>query len=430
MRRPIIAGIVLWIAFGCADRLAGGSSGVDNPEIAVGFTGAGGTPRSVTGSLGLYNASQNPAVNPLPLAEIQLLNVTSAVLRAETSGVVTLRPFAKAGAGAVNTITEYNLLLRTGGDSGFLQMRLVYDDTAQKFIVEDRYDTVQKTLPFSVSRFVRYTGWLHRDSVGPGPDRVFIPGTPFQAVVVDSAFTFPALPEGVYTIKVFTAAGWEYAVRGSLDTKVPGIFTLDSAQSPSRPDGINPDTTLTAFSGEDHGAFLETDNFLSGDVSGVETGGLRQAILWRQISGPAKAIIEDPTALRTPVIYTAAGAYQFVLSVSFGLASAYDTVLVGLRSVNAGVAAFIEPTVEDTLRRGQVFNVIWQGRAVENLKLDLSLDSGATWSTVNSTLASNLGLGIYSWTPAASLGTADFCRLRFMAQDSSIVAISENFLIR
>ena len=70
--------VLMALLWACTDNpsgdLAGTSSGVDNPKIIVSFRDSVGKPMRVTGTLSLFVADQNPAVDAVPIIALNVNN--------------------------------------------------------------------------------------------------------------------------------------------------------------------------------------------------------------------------------------------------------------------------------------------------------------------------------------------------------------------
>jgi hypothetical protein len=409
LRAPRLAAALLLLASlaGCLgeDKVAGGSSGVDNPQVVVALVDTNGAPVAFTGSLSLFLADQNPALDPDPLVEIQLVG----------DSVVHLNPeqFVRPGG------SRFNLLLRGGSGMGVLVDSVAYDSAAGKVIVDGVSGTriLARLVPLR-----NYSASVSLDV--NGPERVFVPGTPYQSVVVADSFAFAGIPEGVFPLRSFSSEGVEREFQKPLDTREPDHFTLDTAMPPiERPPYSGPDFSVSA--GSDQSVYAGAAVSLSGKLTGIAADDHRTAILWRQIFATPQdpwAYIETPTTLNTRVDFMWPGVYRFVLSISVGGKKVEDTVTVG---VQAARPQFFDPADSEAVAVGYPSNVKWFAYGVDTLDVQFSRDSGATWQTVLDDAISAYGFNVRQWLPTGP--TSDNCFLRLVDSDGATVASSARF---
>ncbi len=403
-----------WLSFlalsACIEEstVAGGSSGVDNPQIEVAFTSSTGTSVTATGSLSIYSANQNPALDPNPIVQVHLDNDSSIQLSSQD--------FLPTDSGG-DTAQAYNVLLIGDDSTGALLQSLTYNPKTRKFSAGG--DSVSK-IRMPLVPLVNYVSSLQQNGINP--ERVFIPGTPFQAVVVDSGFTFSQIPAGSFPLRLITDSGIELQLPDSLNTQNTQPHRVDTAASPIVRPPPPPPPKLQVNAGPDQNVFLGSQAFLSGQVTGVSSSDPQLAIVWNQINPnpqTVRANIANPTALSTTVSFPKPGAYIFVLSAAFGTnPPKQDTVLIGVQP--ASPAAFIEPD-GDTIPVGKPFNVIWNGHRPESLSLQLSVNGGSTWNVpaIATAIQADSGLNTYSWTPVSA---ATNCLLRLVGGGDTLLS--------
>jgi hypothetical protein len=413
---------------GCVeDKVAGGSSEVDNP-IVVAFVDSTGISVSASGSLSIYLSGQNPALDPYPLLTKQVENVATIKLASTdfTQGLDTAR--------------TYNLLLiGSNGSVGALLQNLTYQPSTKRFVHDSM--TVA-TVKVPVVPLVRYEASLSAGDTGIV--RVFIPGTPFQSVVVDSSFVINGVPQGDFPLRVVGGDGSERPLKNAPEGPGPGNHhEVDTTTPPIvRPPPPPPTQNLVVFAGNDisliaAGAGIVTSSSLIGSVQGPDVTDPRLAVLWRQISGPqnAKATIESPTSLNTRVDFPRGGAYQFVLSAVFGNQRIEDTVLVGIQAPQEQTV-FITPTVGDTVYLPPPFSpyyyppekIVWDAHRKDTLIIDFTYD-GSNWFPITYfPIESKRGLNNFDWFPQGD--SASNVRLRLRNMRNEVVATSPLFLLR
>ena len=397
------------------DSVAGTSSGVDNPQIVVAFTSSSGSPKTTSGTISIYSSDQNPAVDPDPILQTRI--------DSETSIQFSRSDFTRSDSDS----TQYFNVLLIGDDStGGLLQRLAYNPVKKTFSFAGGSSISKATL--SLSALVTDTASINLASQG-GPQRVFIPGTPFQSVVVDSGFILSQIPPGVFPLHLLTSQGKELPLPDSLNTHVAGPpHRVDTTATPvNQPPPPPPPTGLKANAGADQNVFMGAQTFLSGLVMGVSPDDPRLAVLWTQISPDPKTLaanIANASQLKTPVGFPKPGAYTFVLSVSYGNnGTAQDTVSIGVQP--ASIPPFVQPTPGDTtVIIGHPYNIVWNVPRIDTLSLQLSTNGGSNWSASVATgiVAFPGKLNSYSWTPASTLSPSNNCEVRFVNATDTLLS--------
>jgi hypothetical protein len=406
------------------EQTAGGSSEVDNP-VVVALIDVNGDRLSVTGSLSLFLADQSPALNPAPRLEIRLENVDSIVINAKTL----------ATAGLADSVRSFNLYLQSEDSSGSFLQNLTYDPATKTFTRGDSLPI--KALNLTVSPLTRTESVIQGGGDTTGMNRIIIPGSPFQAVLVDSVFVFEAIPPGVFPIHMLTPQGYEYPLPENMNTQEPRYHRVNADTTPISRHQAPTVNGFTANAGVDRSVFSGAEATLSGEIAGVRSDDRRLAILWRQLTpaNPATgfAFIERPTKLTTKVFFPRTGAYTFEITAVLGNQQTTDTVTIGVQSSPEN-PVFIEPGLADTLRWYDFFKVIWQGYRHETLNLEFSRDSGATWvgHPFLSGIQSRPGFNERYWQPmpqTMDLAPDTNCFLRLTYLDSTVTK-SQRFVIR
>ncbi|MEO6098312.1 MAG: hypothetical protein ABIW76_22620 [Fibrobacteria bacterium] len=482
----IAAFAALLLAYCGENRVAdgGSSSGVDNPSLTVGFVDAFGTPLPISGDLDVYTADQNPAVDPKPLLTIKIKNSDFTKLTgsdftrlqilsssASPSSLSKLSASSSAGAegaagatgargaakkaGADSAVTLFNLVLKTLDRTGSLVLGFKYDTAAKVF---SRVDSGK-----SLSRFhlqprplIRYAAQVAREPVHGKTGRIFVPGTPFLATLVDSVFVFEDLPEGKFPLHLLSGNGNVYPMPIALDSKDstliyrPGITPLGPVDT-THQDSI---PKFEVFAGESHEAFLEVASFLEGKVGGAGGSDPRLSVLWRLIKeaadsgradpiprdtiphdtipgkpnpGPRRADILSPTQLRSEVRFTEEGVYAFELAATIGVRAKTDTVMVSVRRLPPPtMPRIIKPGPGDTLVGGHSYSIQWEMPGKGPVTIQVSLDGGIKWVDLAQGYMDKEGLPIYTWTPPKEFGTSASCLVQIINEaDSSLHARME-----
>ena len=412
----VLAALMLAALQGCLrNEVAGGSSEVDNPQIKVTFVDDAGVPLAFTGSIALFVEDQNPAIEPEPLLEVKLDGDSAVYLGASVLGKTD-------GDGAP---VRFNLLARGQSDSGALLKSLSYDPATKALTVNG---ALAPRLEIAPAPLVRYTASVSLDV--NGPERVFVPGSPFQSVVVADSFAFERLPQGVFPLRVYRSNGTEVAFADSLDTRTQGHFAVDST-APEIPRPITPQPDLAVDAGADQSVFTTSETFLSGQVTGASPQDKRLGVLWRQIPDAyvAWAHIERPTSLHSRVRFMWPGVYRFVLTVNMGHRRVEDTVTVGVQWPSTQ-PAFFAPGDSAQLWSGIPQAIKWfaYDPAPDTLDVEFSRDGGATWQVIFNDTPSLYGFNERYWIPEGPAATNCFLRLR--RRDGSTVATSPRFSLQ
>jgi len=457
VRFPVIC--VFLTAFAAAQLLSGcedgTSSGVDNPRLTVSFQDSAGLDMQVTGDLNVYGPDQNPTVSPQPLWTIKLNNASRINLTADDIARINRSAPAKyaaskvaTGSGATRSQTAesptafaFNLQLRTEDRKGQFAFGLVYDFASKNF--SKSADPAAPAAPLTrlgmpPKPLVRYQAKLIRDSLTGTLNRVFIPGTPFQATLVDSAFAFEDLPEGAFSLRFLAADGHVFAVNETLDTHIPRDFTIGQVPISTLDTNRFPatDSLLRISAGPDREAYLNAPAILDAVVKIFDPMDPRLAILWRQLHPigdtalPAK--FASPTLPRTEVKLPGEGAYTFEVAATLGKYTKMDTVVLLVKKVGTPLQArIIQPLSADTLAVGRPFPVSWEMPVPGPVTLRASPDKGKNWFTIVQHLDVKDGPATYNWTPSTDFAGAVRAVVEVrLESDSSMAAVSQGIVVK
>jgi hypothetical protein len=405
------------------DKVAGGSSEVDNPVITVAFIDSLGDPVATTGSVSVYLADQNPTLDPDPLLKKQVQGSTSLQLSA--------RDFTQG----LDSTRSYNLLLIEDGDTtGALVQNLTYNPALGRYTHDS--SQVEKINAHRV-HLIRYEASLDAPN-DTGLVRIIIPGTPFQSVVVDSTFILDGVPDAAFPLYVLTHDGQELPLKPDRGNPQGGHphHQIDSGRPPIvRPSPGPTHEEIHVDAGEDASLIASTSaegtNYsLLGTVSGIDPQDPRLSVIWRQLSGSqgAKAKINKPSSLNTHVVFPRSGVYKFVLSAIAGAQKAEDTVLISVQTPS-DKPVFVDPGAGDTAFIGEPFDVFWEGRKPEFFWLEISYDQGFSWFPIAmAPVQSQPGNNRYTWVPQGM--PADQVMLRLSDMNGVAAATSAAFLLR
>ncbi len=392
-------------------HLAGGSSEVDNP-LQITFVDGEGVAARVSGSLAVYASDQNPALNPSAIVSKRVEDGTGIILSAHD--IVGHVPF--------------NVLLVADDSTGGLLLRLSYDPAAGRYARDGIPG--EPAASITVSRLVRYEAELDLPN-DSGINRIFVPGSPFQAVMVDSTFVFEAIPEGEFPAHVLTSEGIELPLPEPITPGQPRRHQVDPDAPPvPRPHPPAPPVPPVVQAGPDRTVWIGSPTFLAGTVSGASLQDPRLALLWRQvppIPQGTRAHIENPTSLGTRVQFPRPGLYRFALSAAMGPHRSSDTVTIGVHGA-IELPAFIVPTESDTLRAGQPTEIAWEAGTQETLVLEFTRNGGATWTIFDAGYPSRPGINKRMWMPPGQNLPAT-CQIRLRTIAGEELARTGVFLV-
>ncbi|HEX2611997.1 MAG TPA: hypothetical protein VHO02_00195, partial [Fibrobacteria bacterium] len=327
----------------------------------------------------------------------------------------------------------YNLLVVSDDSSGSLVRNLSYDPAARKFTFDS---AVSKRIAARMSPLVRYEATLERE--GSELVRVVAPGTPYQAVVVDSVFVLVGVPsDDSLTLHVLGADGQERPLKNAPGGGSGGDkprHRIDSTSPPiNRGPPPEPSGELRVNAGPSRSVILGAEFVLLGGVEGAPTDDPRLAVLWRQIAADSasRAVIETPTATQTRVTFPWPGFYYFTLSAVFGNHRVEDTVLISVQP--PPLPAFTDPNPLNpssfaAYTEGPSFKINWYAYQPDTLDLQLSRDSGATWEGLSAGVVSN-GPVSFHWNATAPVSENCFLKLK-RTSTGKTVAYSTRFAVR
>jgi hypothetical protein len=455
---PTLALIAL-LASGCGDtQVAGTSSGVDNPALTVGFTDATGASLRVTGDLNVYAADQNPAVDPQPLWTIQVKN--SAITNLSADDFTRIQGASKSAASALSKTgakseaqsrgtlsgamadsgTAFNLILKTQDKTGNLVLGLKYD-SATKIFSRIGGEKLSR-LMLQPKPLVRYAAKVSREPVHGVAGRLFVPGTPYLAAVVDSGFVIEDMPQGVFPLRLLTADGKVYPCGDSLNTgdstRVyrPSTIPVGVVDTSRSKDSI---PAFTVFAASDHEAFLEVASFLEAKLAGIDAADPRLSLLWRQLRGPGDSgladtsfhdslqkpppgglhppLIVSPTQIRSEVKFIDEGVYHFEIAATVALRTRSDTVTISVRHLPPPPKPrIIQPHPGDSLVEGRDYSISWEMPLKGAVTIQVSINNGEKWVTLAEHYLGKDGVPILPWTPSRELGASSRCLIQVLSE--------------
>ena len=452
-----LLGALACCAASCSDnQVAGTSSGVDNPALTVSFTDAGGLAARVTGDLDVYAADQNPAVDPEPLATIKVRNsaftlVTGGDFR-RAQQAAAKRAEAEAPEG-LHDRTPFNLVFRTQDKTGGIALGLVYDSAARALTRFARGDSAVQSVSLSPQPLIRYTGRVAKDPVHGGDCRIYVPGSPFLATLVDSQFVLEDLPQGILPLSLIGADGKVYPVPDSLNTADSGRLYRPSTSPTGSLDTARPGDSIPAFqvmAPDAHDAYVEVPDYLEAKLVGISASDSRLSVLWKWLPAPFRLAdslpldtsrhghggdfgsppveLKTPTALRTEVRFRDDGVFRFLVTATVGTRSRSDTAVVSVRHLTPPAAAVLHPAPAESLVLGRGYTVQWQMQGRGPYTLEVSTNDGGSWNTLASHYPPPGGLQIFPWTPSPDLGPSSRCLLRISDEaDTTRRAVTQDY---
>jgi hypothetical protein len=436
----------------------GGTTGVDNPGLArlpVDFRDAAGHPAAVQGMLEIYDREHNPAVDSGPLLRVAVGNDAGVILTGEEFDRIGSARMAKyaganwkraAGAGrnaaaggaaggaalmdGADSLIRFNLVFRSGTASGAVATGLSYDPVAKVFRLDSAVagDAVRLT-PRPLLRFAARI----RSGAIPGPGRVFLPGTPFQATLVDSDFALQGLPEGRFGMRLLGDQGYVYAVRETLDTRAVGPFTAE----PDPIGRIGASLAPAGFAVEALGpldAYAQQSIGLTGRVLGADSNDSRISVLWRPLRAQSvdSARIDEPTRLNAQILFPATGGYAVELSATLGATTVRDTLQIKV-SLAPAPTKFSIPLGGDSLKMGQTYKLLWSTSLAGKGRLEYSYKNGeaGSWVVAADSVALVPGTASAPWTTPVigSVVTPCLLRLLLIPSDSLLAQTPAPFFL-
>jgi hypothetical protein len=202
-----VPGAVLCAIAGLAGCM-GGSDGVENPKMELGFQAS--DAGSVSGRVSLYGKNLNPAEDSTPLLTKDFQAGGFTEFTPEEMDAALKQSLARQGrdtSALKDTTVNFNVVAaggdreafvggfsyrRSGGTAGFAKLEGPSSQSG--------YGHYRNTfgLPKAVKGF---TGRIGIYGIGRGIDYVFIPGSPYHAGIrKDSTFTIGQMSEGSYTV--------------------------------------------------------------------------------------------------------------------------------------------------------------------------------------------------------------------------------------
>jgi hypothetical protein len=229
-------GLLLGVLWGCfLDKTAGTSSGAENPELVVSFSEGGG-PIAVTGNLELYESTQNPVLSPDPVFSVSLDNSSRVVIPSHMLEVIGNGDSTLARVSAKTAPRHFNLVLRADRYGGILQ-GFSYDKTNKIILKENK--TVDSEVPFPLKTLFNSSWKVAGAQTSGAVVFLFIPGSPYKALVKDSLFEIKYLPEGNYAGRLLTDSGWVYTLKNSLQTGTDQTAIPDKVEKQVDADAVN-----------------------------------------------------------------------------------------------------------------------------------------------------------------------------------------------
>lgn len=435
---------VLAAILGCAsDKVAGTSSGVDNPALTVSFRDGDNSADRITGDLDVYSADQNPAVDPEPLVTIKIkntsfTNLTGDDFKRAAAAASLARSALSKGAAIPSAVTAFNLVLKTQDNHGGFILGLRYDSIAKAFTRSG--DSVIKSLAVTPKPLARYAARIARDAVHGNAGRIFVPGSPFLATLVDSVFTIENLPEGKFPLRLIAGDGNVYPIGDSLDTRDSTLIYHPGTVPVGRIDTAQPNDTIPHFSveaGAGRTVFLGEAVILEAKLTGIPATDPRVSILWSRIEagdslgglpadsapnlkdtlrpkpveGPTAKIL-TPTNLRTEIQVSGEGVYHFQVTAIVGVKVAVDSMTVLVRVPTTPKPRIIMPQPSDSVRVGKPFDIQWEMPGKGPYTIEVTIDKGAKWLPLAKQLIPKDGLQTFSWVPAHDLASSSICLIR------------------
>jgi hypothetical protein len=331
-------------------------------------------------------------------------------------------------------VIRFNLVFRSGSVSGAVATGLSYDRIEKVFRLDrDGAFPGVRMLP---KPLIRFAASIHREAVSGDLGRVFLPGTPFQATLVDNEFALQNLPEGRFGMRLLGDEGYVYAVRETLDTRASTTFTaapepIERVEAAIAPVGFGVEAGGLLYANQSESTVLQ------GKVLGADPNDSRLSIRWRLLRSisPDSAPIADPTQLNTKILFPTSGNYSVELSATLGAATVRDTAQYKVAPlVSPTPAKFLVPMAGDSLKQGQGYKINWDSPISGRARLEYNVKNGAEQSWVvafdSRARAPGVGGAPALWT-APFVGTEAPCllRLRMIPGDSLLAQTPAPFFL-
>jgi hypothetical protein len=413
----------------------------------------GGVAARVTGSLDVYAADQNPAIDPSPLATIQVKNSAFTLLTGDdfrrAQQEAGKRGAAKRtvfhGATGAGDRTDFNLVFTTQDKHGGIALGLAYDSAARYF---SWLDASVKSVAINPKPLVRYQARMAKEPVHGENCRIYVPGTPYLAALVDSQFILVDLPQGILPLRLIGSDGKIYPVPDSLNTADSGRLYRPAITPTGSIDTAHPGDSIPAFqivAPAPHDAYLEVPSFLEAKIVGISATDPRLSILWKSLPEvarfpdsldpapltdtvpPPSADLVSPYLLRTEVKFHGEGVFRFLVTAIVGQRISTDTALVSVRHLPTSDPKVLLPAPDDSLVLGRLFDIQWQMPGKGPYNLEVSTDAGKLWLPIYANYVPPGDLQTYAWTPSPDLGISDSCLVRVKdVTDSGRVAVMQH----
>jgi hypothetical protein len=455
----------------------GGTTGVDNPgvaELPVHFRDAAGDVALVQGTLEIYARDHNPAITSEPLLRIEIANRTDLTLtsrdfdridsaRARKEAVANWKRSAGAkigmgaggaaridagSAGAASSVSavgatgsagsdsliRFNLVLRNGSGSGAVATGLRYDPANRRFSLDSAGpDPEVRMLPRPL---IRFAARIHREAASGDLGRIFLPGTPFQATLVDSDFALQNLPEGRFGMHLLGGDGYIYAVSETLDTRAAGHAFTAAPDPIGRVDAAIAPAGFGVDAGGPLNATMQESVGLQGRLLGADSADSRVSVLWRLLRSLSSdsAHIAEPTRLSTQILFPNGGGYSVELAATLGATTVRDTLQFKVAPiVTPTPAKFLAPQPGDSVQQGLPSKVAWDSPISGRARLEYTYSKDGTegtWSIAVDSLTVAPGGNTAQWTPS-SIGTGLLCllRVRMIPSDSVLAQTPAPFIV-
>ncbi len=408
----------------------GGSSGVDNPQLAFTFHDESGLNIRLSGSVSLYAENLNPVNNSIPLAKQITINSAKVyfsasdinpAIQALTQKITLNKKSAFSIAG--DSLIRFNAVLASDANSGNVIFHIRYNKNSNQF--EDSIGNPIGKYKIQAKALKSVILLIDRSKIPAGNIHVYIQGTPYQAQGSGNTITMYGLPTGKYIARVISPTGEIYKLSQYLDTQVNKSYSLtDTTGAPIETTivvkpGVNQAPKVNAgidkIVNKSDSTFMLV-GFVSDDTLPLPHNITQQ---WSQISGPNFAIIHTPENLNTRVNFSAEGNYIFQLTVSDGILSSSDTIKLAVINPQVSTINIISPRLGDTLFTNSISSIRWRYDIATSVRIDLSINGGSTWALVDTAVSMTGVENNYSWTLPSVLSPSD-----------STLQISSNCMVR
>ncbi len=217
---------LLWLFAGCSDKVAGGTTGVENPGIELALADSTGK-KSSSGDISLWEKDQNPIQQPQALfkktfKEMDKIHIKGTELQSAWEEFNLRLPGSKP-----DSLFRFNLVILSDQGSSIESGYELLRDSNGVFSLKRSTlnDTLRAVKGGQVASSVQLAPLINNSGGNIGIEgtaanlsHVYIPGSPFFAVVQSNGqFNFSQLPSGIHPLMSYDQAEQSYKAGEDFD---------------------------------------------------------------------------------------------------------------------------------------------------------------------------------------------------------------------